>query len=63
LFTTSSRSIGYRLLDTFVDLLAVDGNDARGLDAKSYFVALDPDYRDGDIVVDDDRFVDATCQH
>jgi len=47
---------------TRVYFLAVDGDVRRSIDAYAHALAFDGDYRDPNVAVDDDFFVDATCK-
>jgi hypothetical protein len=45
------------------ELLAVDGDIARGLDAETNLSAIDVHYRDADIVSDVDLFPELTTEY
>src|SRR5688572_22832923 len=49
-------------LDALVDLFAVDGDFARGIDAEPHLIAFHPQDGHGDVVADDDRFPHAPGQ-
>ena len=51
------------LLDLQVDFLAMDGDIARGGDAKPDLIATDLDDRDLDLIADLDALVQSSCQN